>query len=156
MAYEKGDLVWLCTPMVGKKKCKKLYCPWSGPYKVVKKLSDQVYRIQHTQNRKRQVVHFERLKSCSPDMRPRSQTNTSNNSQDSVQTNQDAALEESIPVPPGTVLHLVDQDDDMQELNNVPTLNNQVDNPVQQSTNHTRHRYPQRENRRRPLRYQDD
>ena len=90
-------------------------------------------------------------------MRPRFQTNTSNNSQDSVQTNQDTALEESIPVPPGTVLHLVDQDDDMPELNSVPiTLNNQADNSVQQSTDRTRHRYSHRENRQRPLQYQDD
>ena len=50
-AYEKEDLVWLCTQVIGKKKSKMLHCPWAGPFKVVKKLSDLVYRIQHTQTK---------------------------------------------------------------------------------------------------------
>ena len=123
-------MVWLCTPIVGKEKPKKLYCPWNGSYKVAKKLSDQVDRIQHTQNR---------------------------NQHQQQSSRQDTALEKSIPVLPEIVLHLVDQDDDMPELNSVPiTLNNQADNSVQQSTDRTRHRYSHRENRQRPLQYQDD
>ena len=44
--------------------------PWTGPYKVVAKLSETVYRLQHVQcHRKRPVVHFNRLKPCSPDTR---------------------------------------------------------------------------------------
>ena len=89
-------------------------------------------------------------------MRPRPQTSTSNNFQDNAQMNEDTALENSTVVPPGTVLQLVDQDDDVTEQNNAPiVLNNQADNSVQQSNN-MRHRYPQRENRQRPLRYRND
>ena len=49
----------------------KLHCPWSGPYRIIKKLSTAVYRIQDTRLhiRKRLVVHFNHLKSCPPDMR---------------------------------------------------------------------------------------
>ena len=37
--------------------------PWQGPFKVVKKIGNVVYRIQHVQNpRKRVVVHANRLK----------------------------------------------------------------------------------------------
>ena len=36
------------------------------PYKVIKKLSEVTYRIQHLQGRhQRKVVHFDRLKPCS-------------------------------------------------------------------------------------------
>ena len=68
--FDKGDLVWLNSPAVPKGKPKKLHCPWTGPFKVVGRLSEAVYRIQHTRNRrKRRVVHFDRLKPCSPDTR---------------------------------------------------------------------------------------
>ena len=50
--YNKGELVWLFTQVVGKHKAKKLNCPWTVPHKVVKKISDIVYRIQDTDSRK--------------------------------------------------------------------------------------------------------
>jgi len=37
--YDKGELVWLFTPVVGKHKAKKLNCPWTGPHTVVKRIS---------------------------------------------------------------------------------------------------------------------
>ena len=68
--FSSGDLVWLHTPAVPRGHSKKLHCPWTGPYRVVSRLSDAVYRIQHSQlRRKRLVVHFDRLKPCSPDTR---------------------------------------------------------------------------------------
>ena len=68
--FHSGDLVWLHTPAVPRGHSKKLHCPWTGPYRVVARLSDAVYRIQHLQlRRKRLVVHFDRLKPCSPDTR---------------------------------------------------------------------------------------
>jgi len=85
-------------------------------------------------------------------MRPRSQTNTNISFQDNAQ---DTASEESISVPPGTVLQLVDQDDDMPERSNIRSTN-QADNSVQQATDHSRHRYPQTENCERPIRYRND
>ena len=67
---EPGDLVWLHNPAVARGQSKKLHRPWTGPYRVVRRLSDAVYRLQHTQaRRKRPVVHFDRLKPCPPDVR---------------------------------------------------------------------------------------
>ena len=63
--YHKGDLVWLFNPVITPGKFKKFHRPWTGPYTVVKKLSDSTYRIQHTKRRaKRCIVHFDRLKPC--------------------------------------------------------------------------------------------
>ena len=68
--YEPGSVVWLYSPFVGRGKSRKLHHPWSGPYKVVKKLSEATYRIQKMQGRKqRKVVHFDRFKPCSKTIR---------------------------------------------------------------------------------------
>ena len=68
--FEQGDLVWLHTSAVPRGRSKKLHCPWSGPFSIVRRLSDAVYRIQHTKaRRQRRVVHFDRLKRCPPDVR---------------------------------------------------------------------------------------
>ena len=62
-SYEKGDLVWLHNAAVPKGKSKKFHKPWEGPFRVVKKISDVTYRVQLlSNNRKRVVVHFDRLK----------------------------------------------------------------------------------------------
>ena len=50
--YEKGSLVWLHCPAIPRGKCPKFHQPWQGPFKVVKKIGDVVYRIQHTQTPK--------------------------------------------------------------------------------------------------------
>ena len=61
--FEEDDLVWLHSPVVKHGRSRKLHLPWSGPYRVVKKLSDAVYRIQELRNKRRRVVvHFDRLK----------------------------------------------------------------------------------------------
>ena len=68
--YEPGDLVWLHSPAVPRGQSKKLHRPWAGPFRVVSKLSDTVYRVQNTlARRRRTVVHFDRLKPCPPDVR---------------------------------------------------------------------------------------
>ena len=49
----------------GEERSEKLYHPWSGPYKVVKKLSEANYRIEQLKGRRiRKIVHFDRLKPC--------------------------------------------------------------------------------------------
>eukprot|EP00731_Ephydatia_muelleri_P034748 Em0075g1a len=70
-AFEIGDLVWLHNPVVGRGMAKKLHCPWSGPFRIIKKLSSVVYRIQDTRRarKNRKVVHFDRLKPCSENTR---------------------------------------------------------------------------------------
>ena len=73
-SFEAGDLVWLNNPCSSTKRSipRKLHCPWSGPFKVVKRISSAVYRIQDqrtSRSRRRIVVHFDRLKCCPLDMR---------------------------------------------------------------------------------------
>ena len=68
--YKSGDLVWLHNPAIPRGRSKKLHRPWTGPYRIITKLSDAMYRLQHThRRRKRPIVHFDRLKPCSPDTR---------------------------------------------------------------------------------------
>ena len=68
--YKVGDLVWLHSPVVPRGSSRKLHRPWTGPYKIVKQLSDVTYRIQSCRGRRRRlVVHFNRLKPCPDDMR---------------------------------------------------------------------------------------
>ena len=59
------------TIPVGRGASRKLHCPWVGPYQVVKRLSAALYRIQDVRHgrRSRQVVHFDRLKPCPPEVR---------------------------------------------------------------------------------------
>ena len=38
--YVVGDWVWLLNPKVPKNNSKKLFHPWQGPYKVIKKISE--------------------------------------------------------------------------------------------------------------------
>ena len=69
--FEPGDLVWLHSLAVLRGKSRKLHCPWTGPFRVVRRLSDAVYRIKHSRTpHKRLVVHFDRLKKCSPNTEP--------------------------------------------------------------------------------------
>ena len=74
--FDQGDLVWLHSPVVPRGQSRKLHCPWTGPFKVVKRLSDAVYRIQDTRpkrKRSRIVVHFDRLKPCTSNPEPESE-----------------------------------------------------------------------------------
>ena len=41
--FEAGELVWLHSPAVPHGQSKKLYCPWTGPFHVVRKISDVTY-----------------------------------------------------------------------------------------------------------------
>jgi len=61
--FEDGQLVWFYNPRRLKGRCPKLQTNWEGPYRIVKKLNDVVYRIQSCSSKrcKMKVVHFERL-----------------------------------------------------------------------------------------------
>jgi len=55
--------VWLLNPKVPTISSKKLFHPWTGLFKALKKLSECTYREQRIEGRRqRQVVHFNRLK----------------------------------------------------------------------------------------------
>ncbi|KAJ8933607.1 hypothetical protein NQ318_002770 [Aromia moschata] len=55
-AFEPGDAVWLYAPKRTKGKSN-----WEGPYTIIKKINDLVYRIQLSPRSKPKVVHLERL-----------------------------------------------------------------------------------------------
>ena len=68
--FEPDDLVWLHCLAVPRGQSRKLHCPWTGPFRVVRKLSDATYRIQNVRaQRQRLVVHFDRLKPCPSNIR---------------------------------------------------------------------------------------
>ena len=58
---EPGDKVWLYNPRRRKGVCPKLSSDWEGPYMIVNRLSDVIYRIKGEGRSKPKVVHFNRL-----------------------------------------------------------------------------------------------
>jgi len=68
--YKKGDLVWLHNPTVPPGHSTKLHHPWTGPFRILERISDVDYRIQEVFGKKSpSVVHFNRLKRCHPQTR---------------------------------------------------------------------------------------
>ena len=59
--FSEGDQVWLYNPRKKKGRSVKLMRPWEGPYVVIKRLNDLVYRIQRGRSGKLRVVHRNRL-----------------------------------------------------------------------------------------------
>ncbi|KAJ8948299.1 hypothetical protein NQ318_020786 [Aromia moschata] len=59
--FEPGDAVWLYAPKRMKGRSPKLQNNWEGPYTIIKKINDLVYRIQLSLRSKPKVVHLERL-----------------------------------------------------------------------------------------------
>ena len=124
--FQVGDLVWLHSTVVPTGQVKKFHHPWTGPYEVIKRLSDATYRIVNTQlKRQRLVVHFDRLKLCPPGTRLPATVQPSNSPSNGCPPSPSQSR------PFGTTLQLIDEDD-------APT-----------------HRYPQRTHRP-PVRYTDD
>ena len=60
--HNRGDAVWLYSPQKKKGICPKLMRHFDGPYLVVKRMSDVLYRIQKGSKTKPKVVHHDRLK----------------------------------------------------------------------------------------------
>ena len=60
--YDRGDAVWFYNPKRKKKISPCLQRPWEGPYVVLKRISDVVYRIQKTPQSKPRVIHHDRLR----------------------------------------------------------------------------------------------
>lgn len=59
--FNEGELVWLYNPQRKKGLSPKLTPVWEGPYKIIKKINDVVYRIQRSPRSKMKVVHLNRL-----------------------------------------------------------------------------------------------
>ena len=60
--FKDGDRVWFYNPKRKKGICPKLTPSWEGPYTVIKRINDVVYRIQRSPRCKMKVVHLERLR----------------------------------------------------------------------------------------------
>ncbi|UYV66979.1 K02A2.6-like, partial [Cordylochernes scorpioides] len=58
---QEGGLVWLYNPKRKKGLSPKLQKSWEGPFRIVKKLNDVVFRIQRSSHSKPKVVNFNRL-----------------------------------------------------------------------------------------------
>ena len=61
-AYDTGSSVYLFEPVRKKGVSPKLESSWTGPWLVVDKISDLVYKIQKSPNSKTKFVHHDRLK----------------------------------------------------------------------------------------------
>ncbi|GBM00287.1 Retrovirus-related Pol polyprotein from transposon 297 [Araneus ventricosus] len=59
--FKEGDLVWMYNPKRRRGPSPKLQQNWEGPYTVVKKMTDVVYRVQRSPNAKPKVIHINRL-----------------------------------------------------------------------------------------------
>ena len=127
---------------------RKLYCPWTGPYKVVKISSTVVYRIQDTRGRwRRKVIHFNRLKPYLPKSNP--------SSDQAVVDPATTESNQSTPTgtqPPGTTLCLLDDEVDEVDLDQHQTspLDSEL-TTSETSPSKPGRRYPVRANRRSPL-----
>ena len=59
--YSSGDPVWLYNPKRTKGKSPKFNRPWEGPFLVIERLSEILYKIQKNKLAKPKVVHHNRL-----------------------------------------------------------------------------------------------
>ena len=55
-SYRQGDKVFVFDPSKRKGICLKLQCRWSGPFEVVEKLSDLLYRVKFSQIKFRSYI----------------------------------------------------------------------------------------------------
>ena len=60
--FQVGDAVWLYDPVRRVGLNPKLQRPWKGPYKVITKLSEILYRVQLSPRHRPKVVHHDKLR----------------------------------------------------------------------------------------------
>ena len=60
--FKTGESVWLWSPVIPKGVAPKFHEPWTGPFKVTKRLSDVTYKILDVKRKPTKIVHFDRLK----------------------------------------------------------------------------------------------
>lgn len=63
-SFEKDQLVWYWYPPKAKLK---LGLGWTGPFKVLRKISDVTYQIESCQNKKMKIIHVDHLKGVEGD-----------------------------------------------------------------------------------------
>jgi transposase InsO family protein len=61
-SYVVGDSVWYYNPQRKVGRSGKLTRPWKGPYQIIEKVSNILYRIKGSQRERPRVVHHDKLK----------------------------------------------------------------------------------------------
>ena len=61
-SLSQGQPVWLYDPAKTRGVCPKLAAKWTGPYVIIQKIDDLVYRVQEHPRARSKVVHRNRLK----------------------------------------------------------------------------------------------
>ena len=103
--YTQGDLVWLHSPAVSRGLSRKLHHVWKGPFRVLERVSNSDYRIKSLSGKKRvQIVHFDRLKPCTPGTR----------FNDTITDQSQSHEHESDTSPVGSQLEIIDTGEDEQ------------------------------------------
>ena len=78
-SYQTGDLVLWFDNKTRNGRCMKLNRPWTGPWEIIKKLNDVVYRVRYKGRErkgiKRRVVHYNQLKPFLGNEAPVTKTN---------------------------------------------------------------------------------
>ncbi|GBL98272.1 hypothetical protein AVEN_174073-1 [Araneus ventricosus] len=59
--FNEGDQVWMYNPKRRRGLSSKLQQKWEGPYTIVKRLNDIIYRVRRSPNAKPKVIHINRL-----------------------------------------------------------------------------------------------
>ena len=67
--FKIGDLVWMHNPVVPRGDSRKHHHPWTGPHLVVQVLSTSDYKVKSLRGKTTRIVHFNRLKLCTPGTR---------------------------------------------------------------------------------------
>ena len=105
---------------------------------MIKRISDATYRVQHQQRRKdRQILHFNRLKSCLKNIRLNQPTSTSTPPHDQEQLRATGTHSMPHTVTPSDI-ELIEEDDVLTPAPGTPESNPQPDLPAV-------HRNPSRE-----------
>ena len=118
-SYRVHDQVWLHNPVVPRGASRKLHCPWQGPFRIVQRIGNVLYKIQDEKKLKKcRVVHFNRLKPFR--QRPES-------------------LSSPMPLAPRqSTSEEFDSDSDTSELESTTASSDSEDNSVDQANSPTR------------------
>ena len=139
--YKVSDYVWVLFPQPPRGRSKKLYRPWSGPFRVTKKLSDVNYRVQECKNRRRRmVIHFNRLKPYRGDVTGYQQGTR----RQSPPVHPDPTAQTTEPHYFGADLEIVDEDEQFRSELGAATEREEDTSPVVDTPPSDNRRYPRR------------
>ena len=126
-SYKENDYVYLKIMQIPPNVCKKFFSPWSGPWKIIKKLSEVNYEICDILGKRKQTVHINRLKpaigSRTPDLveKNENQDLTSEKRDDNPSTSR-----KNIPEPEMEEVWSTDDEDYTTELRTKTTVTDKI------------------------------